>query len=112
MVTKLVDGTVLYHGSYCTVHEPDLAKCAKYKDFGQGFYLTTDIEQARSFAKISLRHAFDSGCVNADQKFGVVSSFVFNRNGEIPERLKNQYCFRTSESLRCLVFQKEERVWL
>ncbi|MBR2091608.1 MAG: DUF3990 domain-containing protein, partial [Fibrobacter sp.] len=65
MVNELVDGTVLYHGSYCAVHEPDLAKCAKYKDFGQGFYLTTDIEQARSFAKISLRHAFDSGNVNA-----------------------------------------------
>ena len=188
LVTELVDGTVLYHGSYCAVREPDLAKCAKYKDFGQGFYLTTDIEQARSFAKISLRHALDGGKVNADQKFGVVSSFVFNRNGEIrekifpvadtswlhcvvghrrkssfedivqecqrydiiggkiandatnltiaaymlgaygtvdskeaddlcislliPERLKNQYCFRTNESLLCLGFQKEECVWL
>lgn len=188
LVNELVDGTVLYHGSYCAVHEPDLAKCAKYKDFGQGFYLTTDIEQARSFAKISLRHALDSGNVNPNQKFGVVSSFLFSRNGEIleknfpvadvswlhcvvghrrkssfkdvvlecqkydiiggkiandatnltiaaymlgaygavgskeaddlcislliPERLKNQYCFRTSRSILCLDFQKEERVWL
>ena len=31
----------IYHGSYCEVKEPDLAKCAKRKDFGQGFYLTT-----------------------------------------------------------------------
>ena len=38
---ELKDGFVLYHGSYCEVKEPDLAKCAKRKDFGQGFYLTT-----------------------------------------------------------------------
>ena len=30
---------VLYHGSYCEVKEPELAKCAKRKDFWQGFYL-------------------------------------------------------------------------
>ena len=34
----LKDGFVFYHGSYCEVKEPDLAKCAKRKDFGQGFY--------------------------------------------------------------------------
>ena len=50
---ELKDGFVLYHGSYCEVKEPDLAKCAKRKDFGQGFYLTTSKEQAESFLKIS-----------------------------------------------------------
>ena len=34
------------YGSYCEVKEPDLAKCAKRKDFGQGFYLTTSKDQA------------------------------------------------------------------
>ena len=43
---ELKDGFVLYHGSYCEVKAPDLAKCAKRKDFGQGFYLTTSKEQA------------------------------------------------------------------
>ena len=38
---ELKDGFVLYHGSYCEVKAPDLGKCAKRKDFGQGFYLTT-----------------------------------------------------------------------
>ena len=47
----LKDGFVLYHGSYCEVKEPDLAKCAKRKDFGQGFYLTTSKEQAESFLR-------------------------------------------------------------
>ena len=46
LVLKLKDGFVLYHGSYCEVKEPDLAKCAKRKDFGQGFYLTTSKDQA------------------------------------------------------------------
>ena len=34
LVLELKDGFVLYHGSYCEVKEPDLAKCAKRKDFG------------------------------------------------------------------------------
>ena len=46
---ELKDGFVLYHGSYCEVKEPDLAKCAKRKDFGQGFYTGESYEQAISF---------------------------------------------------------------
>ena len=42
----------VYHGSYIEVKEPDLTVCKKGKDFGQGFYLTTDKRQAVSFAKI------------------------------------------------------------
>lgn len=30
---KLVDGLILYHGSYCEVRNPQLEKCAKRKDF-------------------------------------------------------------------------------
>ena len=30
---NLVDGMVLYHGSYCEITSPDLDKCAPYKDF-------------------------------------------------------------------------------
>ena len=35
---ELKDGFVLYHGGYCEVKEPDLAKCAKRKDFGCACY--------------------------------------------------------------------------
>lgn len=48
---KLVDGLILYHGSYCEVRNPQLEKCAKRKDFGKGFYPTTSREQAISFLK-------------------------------------------------------------
>ena len=29
---ELSDGMLLYHGSYCEVKTPDLAKCASFKD--------------------------------------------------------------------------------
>ena len=34
---ELKESLILYHGSYCEVSRPDLRKCAKRKDFGQGF---------------------------------------------------------------------------
>ena len=57
---ELKDGFVLYHGSYCEVKEPDLAKCAKRKDFGHGFYLTTSKEQA----DIALQHIERKKCLS------------------------------------------------
>ena len=51
---ELVDGLILYHGSYCEVSSPQLSKCAKRKDFGKGFYLTSSREQAVSFIKTSI----------------------------------------------------------
>lgn len=41
---------ILYHGSNAVIDTIDLAKCRPYKDFGQGFYLTDLIEQARRMA--------------------------------------------------------------
>lgn len=64
----LKDGLVLYHGSYCEVKEPDLAKCAKRKDFGQGFYLTTSKEQAESFLRTSIANAIATGTIEEGQQ--------------------------------------------
>lgn len=44
----LHDGITLYHGSYCPVQKIDMAFCASGKDFGKGFYLTTDLNQAKN----------------------------------------------------------------
>ena len=41
--TKLKNGMFLYHGSYAKVEKIDLGMCANAKDFGKGFYLTSDI---------------------------------------------------------------------
>ena len=72
---KLKDGLILYHGSYCEVKEPDLAKCAKRKDFGQGFYLTTSKEQAASFLKTSIAKAIAAGKIEENQNFGYISTY-------------------------------------
>lgn len=41
----------LYHGSNMVIEHPDLARCKPYKDFGKGFYLSADKEQALALAK-------------------------------------------------------------
>ena len=168
MVDFLKDGDILYHGSFCEVQIPDLQKCARYKDFGQGFYLTTDKKQAESFAKISTQKAVENGVV-ASQKYGVVSAFRYNGDAKLnikiygsadsawlhcivahrkkdvfgdvledcsrydviggkiandasaddicirlllPERLMNQYCFKSLAALNQLSFMGSERVWM
>lgn len=188
MIQKLTDNIILYHGSYCEVKIPDLELCAKYKDFGQGFYLTTSKEQVRNFAKMSTRKAVISGTVSDSLKYGTISSFRFefaekllidtfptanadwlhcvvshrkrkafpglvrdfkhfdiiagkiandNTNATItayiagvfgdvgtksaddvcinlllPDRLQDQYCFKTNKALHCLTFIGSEQIWL
>lgn len=185
---ELKKGMLLYHGSYCEVRQPDLSKCAKYKDFGQGFYLTSSEEQARNFAKISTYKARNIGLSNPTQRYGFVNIFRFENSeglnvfdyptadsewlhcivahrknnsfpelveqmrpydvisgkianddtnasiaayiqrvfGEIgsegadriciglllPERLKDQFCFRTDKALAKLSFEGSEKIWL
>lgn len=40
----------LYHGSYMEVKEPHILKKTRNLDFGNGFYTTSDLEQAKSWA--------------------------------------------------------------
>ena len=42
---------ILYHGSNLTVNEPKLISQNRFLDFGNGFYTTTNYEQAENFAK-------------------------------------------------------------
>ncbi len=185
---ELTDGLILYHGSYCEIKKPELKQCARYKDFGQGFYLTSSKEQAECFIRTSVKKAAFSGKIDAGQRYGVVSVFRFAFNdkinmwtypkadanwlhcvvghrrkntfpelvkqmekydiiagkiandntnatiaaymalayGEIgsrsaddictglllPERLQDQFCFRTDKALRCLSFVESEQIWL
>lgn len=182
----LEKGMILYHGSYVAVEKPDLDKCAKHKDFGQGFYLTTSLEQAISFARLSLGKVKDRGMIPATEETAWVSSFrvdditglktfvfqtadkewlhcivghrrenyfkeiqwlmkdydviggkvanddtnttinayilrVFGEIGDenadnicirllIPERLKDQFCFRSRKAISCLTYIKSEQV--
>ncbi len=41
---------ILYHGSNVTVKEPKIMKSKRLLDFGTGFYLTSDYNQAKKWA--------------------------------------------------------------
>ena len=102
---SLMQGMILYHGSYMAVEKPDLDKCAKHKDCGQGFYLTTSLEQAISFSKITLRRAKRDGLIPATEKTAWVSAF---RVGDIAD-LKT-FVFQTADKewLHCIVGHRRE----
>ena len=68
MILNSIDIT-LYHASYTIVESVDLAMCKKRNDFGNGFYMTTDNEQAERFVKTSI---LKSG---RDLKFGYVNIY-------------------------------------
>jgi hypothetical protein len=61
---------LLYHGSYLEVSEPRLIRSTRLLDFGNGFYTTTDYEQAKRFTE-RYAHA---------QKDRVISSYEFNES--------------------------------
>ena len=69
---ELKDGFILYHGSYCEVKEPDLAKCAKRKDFGQGFLFNYIKGAGRKFLRTSIVKAIATGTIEEGQKFGYI----------------------------------------
>lgn len=106
---QLEEGMILYHGSYCIVENPDLQKCAKYKDFGQGFYLTTSKEQAKNFAKITATKAKARGLISSKEQFGYVSSFKVNDIQDL-----QTFGFETADKewLHCIVAHRKSDVFL
>jgi len=86
-VPELSDGMLLYHGSYCEVKIPNLSKCAAFKDFGTGFYLTSSKEQAENFINTSLKKANAQGMISDGQDYGVISTFRYHHR-EITEEQK------------------------
>lgn len=106
----LEGGELLYHGSYTVVKKPLLARCAPRKDFGRGFYLTTSLEQARSFALLSARKAKANGIEGVDGERGYVSTFKFD--GTCIAGL-NLHVFETADSqwLHCVVAHRKERLF-
>ncbi len=78
----LENGMLLYHGSYSEINKIDLNKCADGKDFGKGFYLTDNFDQAKGFIKNSLKKAKTIGSVPQDRNFGYVSIFRYNAPDE------------------------------
>ena len=90
------EGTILYHGSYVGVESPDLSLCRPGKDFGRGFYLTADYEQACRFVSTSIKKAISTGRVPAGYSQGAVSKFIVG----------------STEGLDGLAFHTADATWL
>lgn len=69
---------LLYHGSNVVVYEPKIIKSQRFLDFGAGFYMTSDFEQARKWA---VRTA-------ARREEGVATISVFEINDDYVDRVK------------------------
>lgn len=80
---NLKDSLRLYHGSYITIQHPDLEKCAEGKDFGKGFYVTTDFKQAERFVKSAVGKAIKNGVELDGIKKGYVSEYDYSNLSEI-----------------------------
>ena len=62
----------LFHGSNIAIEQIDLSVGRKGKDFGQGFYLSTDLHQAQRMAQIAVER---EGCGSP-----VVTTYLFDEN--------------------------------
>lgn len=78
---KLNNGMLLFHGSYAPVESIRLEKCAAGKDFGRGFYLSSNAIQARQFLRTSVSKAQRFGDAPLTQNYGFVSSFRYHEDG-------------------------------
>ncbi len=104
----LTDGNILYHGSYCRVETPDLAKCAYAKDFGRGFYLTTSREQAVNFARLSTRKAVQNHIIEPDDSNGYVSAFALGNVGSL---LHHHFSTADRAWLHCVVAHRKNALF-
>jgi len=80
---------LLYHGSNIEVKQPKLLEPNRFLDFGAGFYTTTNIVQATSFARrVNRRKGGDA----------IVSTYAFDES--------------QAERLEILRFIEADEVWL
>ena len=105
---QLSDGLFLYHGSYCEVKTPDLSKCANFKDFGKGFYLTSSRSQAIDFINTSLKKAKAQKMIDVEQSYGVISIFCYHPSQGIEE-----YVYHDADAawLHCVVGHRKENTF-
>lgn len=63
---------ILYHGSNIEIKNPDLSYSKPFKDFGRGFYLSADLQQAQRLAEQRTQMLKKGSAI--------VSAFLFDEN--------------------------------
>lgn len=84
----------LYHGSTFIVKEPNLKILNNRTDFGKGFYTTTDIEQAKKWARIKRKR------LNLEEDNIEIKQYV------------NIYEYTENKDLKVLNFMEATEEWL
>ncbi|MEE0457359.1 MAG: DUF3990 domain-containing protein [Anaerovibrio sp.] len=136
---ELTEGKMLYHGSYCEVQHPLLEKCAKHKDFEDLLvkaFRDADQEWLHCVAAHRKRKLFPDivkkmadydivvGKIADDATNATLTAYlsgVFGEAGEektdefcisrlLPNKLKDQYCFKTEKALKALRFVGCEKI--
>lgn len=121
---------ILFHGSNVEVKVPQIIKSKRLLDFGTGFYLTSDFEQAKKWAVrttnrreagvpiISVFEIDDSQLERLDtlifeQTIRTVNNYLKGYFTEeiaiqllLPQKLKDQYAFKTEKALAILGFKE------
>jgi len=84
---------ILYHGSNVEVRIPDLSYSKPFKDFGCGFYLSADMQQAQRLAEQRTQML--------KKGIATVSSFAFDENlldgEELKVKMFVEYCEEWAE---------------
>ncbi len=105
----LTDGIELYHASYTAVEKIDLSLCAAGKDFGKGFYVTTDYSQACRFIRTAIGKALKNHVENVDSEAGYVSVYEYkvDKSTNI-----NYFEFKSSDEdwLHCVVAHRKSGI--
>lgn len=91
---------ILYHGSNIAIEEIDLEKSRPCKDFGRGFYLSEDEEQAKQMAN------FKALTLGGDP---IVTKFHFDWNAIELSNLNIQIFKDYSEEWADFVFSNREK---
>lgn len=91
----------LYHGSNIIVDKPKILESERTLDFGKGFYLTTDFEQAKKWAILTANRRGNGKPIVSvyefrEQDFNKLSVLEFNTANEewldfVTKNRKNQY---------------------
>ena len=103
----LENGLRVYHGSYTAVEKPDMKMCKSGKDFGLGFYVTTDEEQAKRFVVLSVGKAGKNGIIHEKPDKGYVSIYEIC---DLSKLSRFEFSSADREWLHCVAAHRKENV--
>lgn len=102
----LSDRIKLYHAGYKVVEKIDLSLCASGKDFGKGFYVTTDYNQACRFLRTAIGKALKNHMSDVKPDTGYISVFEYKQ--ELASEI-NYFEFKSADEdwIHCVVAHRK-----